>query len=187
MSSRFERIDTPLDGLVLLQRRPIADARGFLERLYCEDEIQAVHPSMRVVQANRSLTLRCGTVRGMHWQSPPYADAKLIACLRGSVFDVAVDLRRGSPTFLRWHGELLSAENHRSLFVPAGFAHGFQTLSEDCELLYFHSAAHAPAAENGLHPQDPRLGIAWPQAIAELSARDAAHGFLQDDFEGVVV
>jgi len=152
MSSRFERIDTPLDGLILLQRRPIADARGFLERLYCEDEIQAVHPSMRVVQANRSLTLRCG-----------------------------------SPTFLRWHGEVLSAENHRSLFVPAGFAHGFQTLSEDCELLYFHSAAHAPAAENGLHPQDPRLGIAWPQAIAEMSARDAAHGFLQDDFEGVVV
>lgn len=98
----------------------------------------------------------------MHFQRTPHAEMKLVSCVRGLVFDVAVDLRRGSPTFLRWHSELLSADNHKTLVIPEGFAHGFQTLTDDCEMLYLHTTAYAPDAEAGLNPQDARLAIAWP-------------------------
>jgi len=184
MSDRFEILSTPMAGLTLLQRHPLGDSRGYLERMYCENELQSLLPGLRVAQANRTLTLGRGTVRGMHWQAPPHAEIKLISCLRGSVLDVAVDVRRGSPTFLRWHAEILSAENHRSFLLAEGFAHGFQTLTDDCEMLYFHSAAYAPGAERGLHPQDPRLAIAWPLPVAGLSPRDAAHPPLDTDFSG---
>jgi dTDP-4-dehydrorhamnose 3,5-epimerase len=184
MSDRFEGLPTPLAGLTLLQRHPLSDQRGYLERLYCESELQPWLPGVRVAQANRTFTIGRGTVRGMHWQAAPHAEIKIISCLRGSVFDVAVDVRRGSPTFLRWHAEILSAENHRSFLLAEGFAHGFQTLTDDCEMLYFHSAAYAPRAERGLHPQDPRLGIGWPLPIAELSQRDGAHPLLGADFLG---
>jgi dTDP-4-dehydrorhamnose 3,5-epimerase len=123
----------------------------------------------------------------MHFQYPPYAETKIVSCLHGEVFDVAVDLRRGSPTFLHWHAEILSAENHRTLLIPEGFAHGFQALSEDCELLYFHTAAYQPSSEGGLNAQDPRLQIRWPQAVIELSSRDAAHPLLDEGFVGVFV
>ena len=108
------------------------------------------------MQINHTLTGRRGTVRGMHYQRPPHAETKFISCLRGEVFDVAVDLRHDSPTFLRWHAEVLSAENHRTLVVPEGFAHGFQTLAEDCELLYLHTAAFAADSEGALNANDPR-------------------------------
>jgi dTDP-4-dehydrorhamnose 3,5-epimerase len=125
----------------------------------------------------------------MHWQRPPHAEAKLVSCLRGQVWDVAVDVRPGSPTFLRWHAERLSADNGQALLIPPGFAHGFQALSDDVELLYCHSAAHAPQTEAGLHPQDERLGIAWPLPITKLSARDAGHprlgGASTETFTGV--
>ena len=122
----------------------------------------------------------------MHYQLPPSAEAKIVSCLRGAAFDVAVDLRRDSPTFLQWHAETLSAENHRSLVIPEGVAHGFQALADDCELLYFHTAAYDPAAERGLHPGDPRLAIAWPLPVERLSERDASHPPLTPEFDGVV-
>jgi dTDP-4-dehydrorhamnose 3,5-epimerase len=112
---------------------------------------------------------------------------KLVSCLRGEVWDVAVDLREGSPTFLQWHAERLSADNGVALLIPEGFAHGFQTLGDDVEMLYCHSAAYTSAAEGGLHPQDPRLGIAWPVAVTELSARDAGHPAITEEFKGVRV
>lgn len=112
---------------------------------------------------------------------------KLVTCLRGEVFDVAVDLRRGSPTFLQWHGERLSSENNRALLIPEGFAHGFQALTDAVELLYCHSTPYQPHAEAGLHPNDPRLSIAWPQEIADLSPRDGGHPVLTPDFRGVDV
>jgi dTDP-4-dehydrorhamnose 3,5-epimerase len=123
----------------------------------------------------------------MHFQRPPYAETKMISCLRGEVFDVAVDLRYGSDTWLCWHAELLSPENYRTMVVPEGFAHGFQTLADDCELLYFHTAPYHPASEGGLNPQDRALGIRWPVAISELSVRDASHPMLEDDFLGVTL
>ena len=110
---------------------------------------------------------------------------KLVTCLRGAVWDVAVDLRTGSPTFLAWHGETLSAENHRALLIPPGFAHGFQTLTDEAELLYCHSAAYSPGAEGALNLLDPRLAIDWPRPIGEISERDRDHPRLSADFEGL--
>jgi len=187
VSERFDILETPLPGLTLVIRKPIGDERGYLERLFCEEELRAVIEDGRVVQINRTLTARRGTVRGLHFQHPPHAEIKHVSCLRGEVFDVAVDLRAGSPTFLRWHGEVLSADNHRSVVVPEGFAHGFQALTDDCELLYLHTAAYEASAEAGLHVQDPRLTIEWPLPVEGLSPRDAAHPLVGSDFVGVVV
>lgn len=187
MSSRFDILDTPIQGLKLIQRKPIGDHRGYLERLFCAEELQSLIPGRGIVQINHTLTAKRGTVRGLHFQYPPHAEIKIVSCLHGEVFDVAVDLRQGSPTFLHWHAEILSANNHRSLLIPEGFAHGFQTLSEDCELLYFHTDAYHPSAEGGLNAQDPRLEILWPAAVTELSPRDATHPLLTEGFVGVVV
>lgn len=185
MSDRFTILDTPLHGLKLVERKPMGDLRGYLERLYCVDEFESLFAGIPIAQVNRSLTRKRGSVRGLHFQHPPHAETKLVTCLFGSVFDVAVDLRRTSPTFLHWHGELLSADNHRSLLIPEGFAHGFQALEEDCQLLYLHSASYRSEHEGGLHPQDPRLAIAWPEPVTELSARDAGHALLAEGFDGV--
>jgi dTDP-4-dehydrorhamnose 3,5-epimerase len=185
MSQRFRAQDLPLSGLRLIERLPLRDPRGFLERLYCSGDFAALGLPGAPVQINHTLTRRRGAVRGMHVQTPPHAEVKFVSCLRGEVFDVAVDLRRGSPTFLHWHGERLSPDNSRTLYIPAGFAHGFQTLSEDCEMLYFHSAAYAPDAEGGVSPREPRINIAWPLEITELSPRDAAHPPLAADYAGV--
>ena len=178
--SRFEVVDTPLAGLKLVRRQRLGDSRGFLSRLFCADELAAAGWTVPIAQINHTFTARSGTVRGLHYQRPPHVEAKLVSCLRGEVWDVAVDLRTGSPTFLRWHAERLSADNGCALLIPPGFAHGFQALSDDVELLYCHSAAFAPQAEAGLHPQDERLGITWPLPISELSARDAGHARLSD-------
>lgn len=185
MTARLTCHPTPLAGLTVIERRPIADERGLFERLYCAEDLAAANIPMSVVQANRSVTARKGSVRGMHFQYPPHAEIKLISCLAGRVFDVAVDLRRGSPTFLRWHAEELSNDNHKSMLVPAGFAHGFQALTDGCELLYFHSAAYAAEAEGGIQPTDSRLGIVWPLPIAGVSARDRNHPALTDVFDGI--
>ena len=187
MSSSFDILDTPLDGLKLVQRKPVGDHRGYLERMFCEEELQSLIPGKGIVQINHTLTSKRGTVRGLHFQYPPHAETKIVSCLRGEVFDLAVDLRQGSPTILRWHAEILNANNHRSLLIPEGFAHGFQTLTEDCELIYFHTAAYQPDAEGGLNAQDPRLEIHWPEAVTELSSRDAAHPLVAAAFAGVTV
>ena len=186
MSARFEILDTPIAGLKVFQRKPIGDSRGYLERMFCAEEFGPfMRPAKNIVQINHTLTPGQGTVRGLHFQHPPYAETKLVSCLQGEVFDVAVDLRQGSPTFLNWHAEILSAANHKTFFIPEGCAHGFQTLTENCEMLYFHTAAYQPGAEGGIHPQDPRLNIQWPEAVAQLSHRDAAHPAINSDFAGV--
>lgn len=185
MSTRFDILDTPLSGLRVLQRKPIGDSRGYLERLFCTEELQALAPGRHIAQINHTLTASRGTVRGMHFQWPPHAEIKFVSCLRGEVFDVAVDLRHNSPTFLRWHAELLSADNHKTLVIPEGFAHGFQTFTNDCEMLYFHTATYQPGTEGGLNALDPRLAIAWPLPVTGLSPRDAAHPMVDDAFTGV--
>ncbi len=187
MSTRFDILDTPLSGLRILQRKPIGDSRGYLERLFSAEELQALVPGKGIAQINHTLTANRGTVRGLHFQHPPHAETKFVSCLRGEVFDVAVDLRHNSPTFLRWHAEVLSADNHKTLVIPEGFAHGFQALTDDCEMLYFHTAIYKPGAEGGLHMQDSRLAIRWPLPISGLSPRDAAHPLLGGDFAGVVL
>jgi len=185
MSVRFDQLATPLAGLLVLQRKLLGDSRGYLERMFCQRELDEILAGRQIFQINHTYTFGQGTLRGLHFQYSPHAETKIVSCLRGEVFDVAVDLRRDSATFLRWHGEILSAENHRSLFIPEGFAHGFQTMAEDCEMLYFHTAAYHEAAEGGVNALDPLLAIKWPLEVTTLSDRDLAHPWLAAEFKGL--
>lgn len=183
--SRFVVADLPLAGLKLITRQRLGDSRGFLSRLFCAEELAAAGWVKPIAQINHTYTAMRGTVRGMHFQRPPHAEMKLVSCIRGEVWDVAVDVRADSPAYLHWHAECLSADNGRALLIPEGFAHGFQSLSEDVELLYCHPAPYNSGAERGLNPRDARLAITWPLPISELSARDAAHPLIECGFEGV--
>ena len=185
--ARFDFIPTPLQGLLVVQRLAITDARGFLLRFYCADEFLAVGVNKPIAQINHTLTRQQGAVRGLHFQHPPYSETKLVSCLHGEIWDVAVDLRYNSPTFLHWHGEILSANNRKSLLIPEGYAHGFQALTPDCELIYLHTEAYHPEAEGGLPVTDPRLNITWQLPISELSPRDANHPLISSDFHGIVL
>ena len=176
---------TPIDGLTLIERRPHADDRGTLDRLFDDDEIGRLLPGFRTSQVNHSVTRRRGTVRGMHYQTPPNADAKVVTCLRGRVFDVAVDVRHGSKTFLQWHAEVLEPGKNRSFVIPEGFAHGFQALTDECELLYVHGAPYCAEAEAGLRPDDPALEIDWPEPPILMSQRDMTHPLVATDWQGV--
>lgn len=176
---------TPLAGLHVVQRQPLGDARGSFTRVFCQEELAAAGWMRPIAQINHSVTQARATVRGLHYQRPPHAEMKLVSCLAGEVWDVVVDLRSGSPTFLGWHAERLSAQNGRALLIPEGCAHGFQVLGEGAELLYCHSAAYVAESEAGLHPQDPRLAIAWPLPVLALSPRDAGHPFIDAEFKGV--
>ena len=155
------------------------DARGFFARMFCADEFAQHGLAQRFVQVNTSFSRMAGTLRGLHFQRPPMAEAKLVRCLKGAIFDVIVDLRAGSPSFGQWTGLELNEDNRSMMYMPKGFAHGFQTLRPDTELLYFHSEFYSPADEGGLNHADPALAIAWPLAPAEVSARDLAHPSLQ--------
>lgn len=185
MAARFIVHDTPFAGLKRVDRQRMGDKRGFLSRFYCAHELAAAGFTRSIVQINQTFTRQRGTIRGLHFQLPPHAEDKFVSVLKGEVLDVAVDLRAGSATLLGWHGERLSADNGRSLFIPAGFAHGFQTLTDDCELLYLHTAAYAPDAERGLDALDPMIGIDWPLEATDMSARDRAHQRLQADYKGI--
>lgn len=183
--NRFTITDLPLAGLKRIQRQSLGDNRGYLTRLFCAEELASSGWMKPIAQVNHTYTAKKGTVRGMHFQHLPHAEMKLVSCIRGEVWDVAVDLRMNSPTFLHWHAERLSGENGCALLIPEGFAHGFQALTGDVELLYCHAEAYTAHAEGGLSPTDPCLGIAWPLAIAELSVRDAGHSLITSSFEGV--
>lgn len=183
--ARFDFAPTPIAGLMLVQRLRLEDSRGFLSRFYCAEEFKVAGVHQPIAQINHTLTSCKGTVRGMHFQLSPNAETKIVSCLHGEVFDVAVDLRKNSPSFLQWHGVLLSAENQRSFLIPEGFAHGFQALADDCELIYLHTAAYQPSAEGAVNAKDPRLAIAWPLEITEMSDRDCAHPLIAAEFEGL--
>lgn len=180
---RFEK--TPLEGVTVIFGHPRTDERGRFVRVFCADEFAALRAGLRFVQVNLSRTVRRGTVRGMHFQKSPAADAKLVRCVRGAVLDVIVDLRQGSPTFLEWHGVELSADAESGVFIPEGLAHGFQALTDDAELLYLHTAAYAPTHEGGVRHDDPRLGIAWPLPVRGVSSRDCSFALLDDTFVGI--
>jgi dTDP-4-dehydrorhamnose 3,5-epimerase len=183
--SRFGIQSTKLEGLAVVQRKAVGDERGFLSRMFCAEELSAAGWRWPISQINHALTKAAGTVRGMHFQYPPKAEAKLVSCVRGAVWDVAVDLRKDSPTFMRWHAEELSAAHCRALLIPPGFAHGFQTLEPDSELLYLHSEPYDPELEGALNPRDPELGITWPLAVAVVSDKDARRPMITSDFQGV--
>lgn len=176
---------TSLSGVCVAESAPRVDARGSFLRLFCDESLAPVLGGRCVRQINLSRTVRQGAIRGMHFQYSPHAEMKLIRCLKGRVWDVAVDLRQGSPTFLQWHAEELTPESTRLFIIPEGCAHGFQALEPDSELLYLHTAPYQPGAEGGVAWNDPRLGIAWPLPPLDISERDLNHPWLPANFEGL--
>ena len=183
--SDFDFHPTSISDLHLIKRQAIHDTRGTFERFFCQGALASVLGGKPIQQINRTRTFLQGTVRGMHFQYPPHAETKLVSCVVGEVFDVAIDLRLGSPTFLRWHGEVLSESNCFTMVVPEGFAHGFQALTDNCEMLYLHTTAYCRDAEGAINALDPMVAVAWPQAISSRSERDSAHPLLANDFNGI--
>ena len=163
------------NGPVLVQRKPFADERGTFARIFCAEALAQIGWPGPVAQINHSRTDKAGTLRGLHYQRPPHAEAKLVVCIRGAVHDVAVDIREDSPARYTHVGARLSAETATAIYIPEGFAHGFQALTDDVELIYIHSAAYNQANEAGLNHDDPALGIVWPLPVTGISARDADH------------
>lgn len=175
---------TTLADALLVEPEIRSDERGSFARTMCRDEFSAQGIDADFVQQNTSVSAQAGTIRGMHFQLPPHTEGKFVRCIRGAVLDVIVDLRRGSPSFLQHEGFELSASNHRMLWVPPGFAHSFQTLSDETEVTYLVTAAYAPDAERGLRFDDPRLGIDWPLPVSTISPKDAAWPLLDDTEPG---
>ncbi len=185
--SRFTISTTPLDGLKIIERKQLGDTRGFLSRLFCAEEFVAIGWNTPIAQINHTTTVRRGTMRGMHFQYPPHSEIKLVSCLRGEIWDVAIDIRADSPTFMQHHGVHLSAANNMAMMLPQGFAHGFQTLTDNVELLYLHSATYHKESEGGLSPEDAKLNIKWPLPITDISDKDVSYPQLENDFKGVIL
>jgi dTDP-4-dehydrorhamnose 3,5-epimerase len=172
---------TELADAFLIEAEVRGDERGSFARTMCRSEFEQHGLSADFVQQNTSVSAQAGTLRGMHFQLRPHTEAKFVRCIRGTIVDVIVDLRRGSPSFMR-HGKFeLSAANNRMLYVPEGFAHSFQTLVDDCEVTYLVTASYAPEAERGLRWNDPRLGIDWPLPVTTISPKDAAWPLLEGE------
>jgi dTDP-4-dehydrorhamnose 3,5-epimerase len=169
---RFEPLE--VDGAFLVCSEQRGDARGWFARVYCAEEFAAFGLVPTVAQVNLAETARAGTVRGLHYQLPPAAEAKLVRCVAGAIFDVVVDNRPGSPTYGRWAARELVAEQAAALYVPPGCAHGYQALTDGARALYHTSVPYAPELERGINPTDPTVGITWPRPPAHLSAKDQA-------------
>ncbi len=180
-------LSTSIQDLMVVETTPHTDSRGSFTRLFCEQELCTLIGSRRIMQINHSRTVTVGAVRGMHFQYPPNAEMKLVRCLSGRVWDVAVDLRAQSPTFLHWHAEELSPINARMMVIPEGFAHGFQVIEPESELLYLHTALYVPGIEGGLQYDDPKLGIRWPLNVTDLSDRDSKHPLVDSNFQGLIL
>ena len=165
-------VETELPGAFLIEVEPHQDERGLFARTFCGDEFAARGLASSFVQCGTSFNAHAGTLRGMHWQDPPHAEAKLVRCTAGAIFDAIVDLRPGSPTRGRWLSVELAAETRRMLYVPEGFAHGFQTLRDGSEIFYQMSRSFAPASARGFRFDDPAVGIRWPLPLGAISARD---------------
>ena len=172
-------IETKLKGAYVIELEPIRDDRGFFARSFCQKEFEKMSLNAKLAQGNTSFNHRKGTLRGMHFQLPPKAEVKLVRCIRGSIFDVIVDLRENSPTYCQWIGAELTADNRNMLYVPEGFAHGYQALEDDTEVTYQVSEFYSPEHERGMRWDDPAFGIAWPLANPILSPKDQAHPLME--------
>ena len=179
--------ETPLSGAYLVMLLPRSDSRGWFARTFDQALFAQMGHTGNWVQMNHSMTHQVGAIRGMHFQNPPYAEIKLVRCIVGRVFDVIIDLRAGSSTLGKWFGTELSASNQTALYIPKGFAHGFQTLTADCQLMYCHSEFYTPTSEGAIRFNDPHIGINWPLPVADLSDRDASHPLLTPSFTGLIV
>lgn len=176
---------TLLQDAVIIEPEPFEDTRGRFSRIFCQNELFGILDGKNIVQINHSLTRQKGAIRGMHFQYPPKAEIKMVRCITGKVFDVMIDLRKNSPTFLKWHGEILSSENMKMMYIPEGFAHGFQTLQPNSELLYLHTEFYGPEHEGSVFYDDPKIGIKWPLEVTDISEKDQNHPLLGEDFSGI--
>ncbi|XZF13822.1 dTDP-4-dehydrorhamnose 3,5-epimerase [Chitinophagaceae bacterium MMS25-I14] len=178
-------LPSKLQGCYIIEPEPFRDNRGWFARTYCKDEFAAIGHTAEWVQINHSFTNHKGSIRGMHYQPPPDGEIKLIRCIAGVVQDVVVDIRSSSATFLQWMSVELSAENRKMIYIPEGFAHGFQALTDNCELIYHHSARYTPGVEKGIHFADPMIGIEWQLPLTQISDRDLNHPYINKDFKGI--
>lgn len=183
----MEISETKLEGVFVISNSVIGDSRGSFSRLFCNREFAPLMGKRKIVQINHSFTKVIGALRGLHFQNPPNAEMKFVRCLKGKVFDVALDLRKESPTFLQWHAEILSPERNNVIIIPEGFAHGFQVLEEDSELLYLHTAHYEKKAEAGIRFDDPAHCINWPLPVADISERDKNHPFIEKNWRGILL
>ncbi len=175
----------PLEGAAVLRTEARRDSRGWFARWFCQEEMAALNQGRAIQQINSSFTAQSGAVRGLHFQVAPHAEDKIVRCVAGRVFDVMVDLRKNSQTFGSWHGVELDAEEMNMVYIPRGFAHGFQTLTTDCQMLYLHTDFFAPEHQGGLHYASPELGIEWPLKVTEISKRDASLPTFNETFSGL--
>jgi len=176
----FDYQDLPLKGAKLITRKPFQDSRGSFSRLFCFEDLKEAGWFKKVSQINFSSTIMAGTVRGMHYQKDPWGEVKLVNCIRGCIWDVIVDVRKDSKTYLNWHAEVLDSDKCTGMLVPEGFAHGFQTLTDNVELIYCHSKPYNKTFESGLNPLDPELKIEWPNTITEISKKDSNHKHIKN-------
>lgn len=178
---------TLIEGLFVVSSTSMIDQRGQFSRLFCANELLSVLGERRIVQINHSITYKVGTVRGMHFQYKPFSEMKFVRCVKGRIWDVAIDLRSNSKTFLKWHAEELSQNSGEMMLIPEGCAHGFQVLESDSELLYLHTAYFEKSSEGGVRFDDPLIRIHWPLPITDLSIRDQNHQFLEKNFSGIEI
>lgn len=177
--------DSAIKDVKIIETERVGDDRGFFRRLFCVNEFLNIGFDKKLLQINHSFTAKKGTFRGFHFQEPPYTETKIITCIRGKVFDIAIDVRKGSPTFLQCIGIELSDQNGKMIYIPDGFAHGFQTLEENTELIYLHSQIYKPEYEHSINVKDPVLNISLPIEITEISEKDKNILFKNEDFKGI--
>lgn len=178
---------TPIEGLMIIKTNSFRDSRGEFTRIFCDQDLNQYLQGKIIRQINRSVTFNVGVVRGMHYQVAPHAEIKIVRCVAGKVFDVAVDLRASSPTFLQWFGIELGPESADALLIPEGCAHGFQALLPNSELIYLHTAQFAQNAEGGIRFDDPKISIEWPLMVPEVSQRDSKFLYLDKYFTGLIL
>lgn len=178
---------TTLEGAFSISLEPFQDERGLFARTFCQREFAEIGHEKEFVQFNHSLNTHKGTIRGLHYQRPPFAEIKLIRCIKGAVYDVLVDVRQESPTYLQHYGIELSAENMKMIYIPEGFAHGFQTLEDETSLIYHHTAFYTPGVESGLKFDDPTLGIKWPLPPSVISDKDQKYPSIDQAFTGLTL
>ncbi len=178
---------TSIADLIVVESDPFKDERGAFTRFFCERELLPIIGKRSILQINHSFNQTVGTVRGLHFQYAPNAEMKFIRCLKGRVWDIAVDLRPSSRSYLKWHAEELSSTCMRMMVIPEGFAHGFQVLEADSELLYLHTAFYNPQSEGRLRIDDPRLGITWPLRVTSISGHDNSHPYIDETFSGIIL
>jgi dTDP-4-dehydrorhamnose 3,5-epimerase len=184
-SNKMRFAETFLKGAYIIESESSKDNRGIFSRLFCKTEFKKIGFNKEIVQINHSLTNKKGSIRGMHYQIQPYSEIKMIKCIKGKVFDVIVDIRKDSSTFLKWHAEIISENDGKMMYVPEGFAHGFQTLEDYSELVYFHTNYYNKNCERRISFKDPLINIKWPLKISEISEKDSDIRLLNEEFRGI--